>query len=174
MKKFKLDKRDVYDLAMVVATVVREQSAKLDFKEVLHLQKMSNYFLSTITDFSGKIDKLTADKDVYVKNANAKIASYKQKLHKSTEKEGIVDENHKEKLDVFIQEVLEEAQSEIDKDIAPQYEELYKSTGIESVDLELEDEKHKMLVTNFELFAKEKYTNKSRMVEVYESIISAS
>jgi len=174
MKRFTLDKRDVYDLAMVVATVVKEQSEKLDFKEVLHLQKISNYLLSTIQDFKSKIENLSKEKDVYVKNANAKISEYKIQLHKKTEVEGVVDESYKNKIDSFVQEILEQAQAEIDKEITPQYEELYNVLGKERVDVEIEEEKHKMLVDKFELYAKEKYIDKSRMIEVYEALVSAN
>ena len=45
MKKIQLMKKDVYDLASVMGTVVNEQAASLDFKDILHLQKMVNYFV---------------------------------------------------------------------------------------------------------------------------------
>jgi hypothetical protein len=170
MKKFKLKKKDVYDLAYVVSSVVKDHSEKLDFKEVLHLQKMSNYFLDQIPDFKDKIEALSVEKDTYVKNANKKISAFKQELQKNTEKEGVLAPDFKEKLDFFVSSTLEDVQAEIDKELTPQYDALYKELGNEEVDLELEEEKHKMLVINFELYAKEKYTNKSRMVEVYEAI----
>jgi len=173
MKIIKLEKRDVYDLASVISAIVKEQSEKLDFKEVLHLQKSAIYMLSEIKDFSDKFEDLAKEKNVYVKNANEKISAYKEKLNKDSDKSGEVDSNYKEKIDEFVQMVLEEAQAEIDKLIAPQYEELYKAFGIDTVELSFGEDPYNMIVINFEKYAKEKYTNKSRMVEVYEALISA-
>lgn len=172
--KFKLLKKDVYDLASVVANVVADNSDKLDFKEVLHLQKLANYLFSLIPDFSAKIDKLIAEKGVYVKNANEKIAAYKKTLSKETEESGTVDENYKERLDGYIQTTLEQVQADIVKEIQPEWDELYLTIGADSVEVDIDKEKYDYLVINFELYAKEKYTNKNKMVEVYEAITTAT
>ena len=168
-----MQKRDVYDLASVMGAIVREQSEKLDFKEVLHIQKAVIYMLDEIKDFSDQFSKLDKEKQIYVKNANEKIGSFKKKLQTESGKTPEDVEKYKEKVEEFVQSVLEEAQTDIEKEITPQYDELYKVMGVEEVELTLDEDKHKMIVINFELFAKEKYTNKSRMVEVYETLISA-
>lgn len=162
-------KKDVYDLASVMGAVINEQTDKLDFKEILNLQKMVNYFVSTIQDFSDALTKISEEKNGYVKIANAKISEFKKKLQKEAEKKGM-EESYKPKLDEFINMVLENTQNDVNEFIAPQYEKLYLSTGNDYVDLELEEEKHKLLVEKFALFAKEKYTNKNRMVIVYEAL----
>lgn len=174
MKTFKLKKSYVHDLCYVVATTIKEKSEKLDFKEVLHLQKAVNYMLDVVKDFSEALDKLNKEKEVFINNANTKIAAYKKSLQKKPEVEGQVDEDYQKKLDAFVQGVLEDAQAEINAEIAPAFDKLYKELGAEEVELELDEEKMKMLVINFELYAKEKYTNKSAMVEVYEILISAN
>ena len=164
-------KKDVYDLASVMGAVVNEQADKLDFKDILHLQKMVNYFASSIQDFSDAISKIAEEKNGYVKIANAKIAEFKKKLQKEAEKKGM-EESYKTKLDEFVNMVLENTQNDVNEFIAPQYENLYVSTGNDLVDLELEEEKHKLLLDKFALFAKEKYTNKNRMLVVYEALTS--
>lgn len=170
MKKIKLPKKDIYDLASVLASIVREKSEELDFKEVINLQKTVNYLVSTVQDFSDKYEKIGKEKQSLVDVSNKKIASFKEKLQKTTEKDGEIDKEYKDKLDSFVQMVLDEANAHIAKEISPQYEELYGEFGNKEVEFELEEEKHSALVSNFEKHAKEKYVNKNSMVAVYETL----
>lgn len=173
MKKFKLSKKDIYDLASVMASVVREQSEKLDFKEVIHLQKTVNQLISEIKDFSDEFDKISKDKQLLVEVSNKKISEYKQKLHKKADEKEEIDESYKEKLDNFVQIILDEANEQISKEISPQYDAIYSGIGENVVEIELSDDKYSILVINFEKYAKEKYTNKSKMVEIYETLVAA-
>lgn len=172
MKKIKLAVKDTYELAAVMASIVREQSEKLDFKEIINLQKTVNYIVSCVQKFSDDFDKINKEKQLLVDVSNKKISEYKHKLQKDSDKTGELDENYKTKLDDFVKMVLDEANDHIAKEIAPQYEAIYAGIGSETVEFELEEEKHKILVINFEKYAKEKYTNKRSMVEVYESIVA--
>ena len=172
MKKIKLASKDAYELATVMAVTIREQSEKLDFKEVINLQKTVNYIISCVQKFSDGIDRINKDKQSLVEVSNKKISEFKNKLQTNSDKKGEIDEKYKEKLDVFVNLVLEEANEHIAKEISPQYEALYSGIGEEMAEFELEDEKQKILVINFEKYAKEKYNNKSKMVEVYESLIA--
>ncbi len=173
MKTFKLVKSDTYDLATVAALIVKDHSEKLDFKEVLHLQKMAIAMGESVKDYGEVYEKIAKDKDKFVANANKKIDDYKAKLQKDSNADGKLPADYKEKLDAFVADMLKVAQSEIDSEIIPQYTELYKGLGAEIKETELENDKYDMLVINFEKYAKEKYNNKSRMVVVYEALISA-
>lgn len=170
MKTIKLAKKDVHDLAFVMASVVREKSEELDFKEIINLQKFVNYLLSVIPDFSKKHDDISAERTSLVEVANKKIASFKQKLMKNAEKDGKIEDNINEKITTFVNTSLEEVQQDISETITPKFVSLYSGMGAEEVDVEVEEEKLKMVVINFEKYAKEKYTNKSKMVEVYEKL----
>ena len=70
MKKFTLTKSNAYDLASVMSTVIREQSEKLDFKEVISIQKSVNLLLSETEDFSEKLAVVTKDRTELVEIAN--------------------------------------------------------------------------------------------------------
>lgn len=170
MKTITFAKKDVHDLSFVIASIVREKSDELDFKDIINLQKMVNYFLSVIPDFSKEHDKISDERNSLVEVANKKIAAFKQKLMKNVDKDGKVDEKLNETVQTFVNTSLEEVQQDINATINPKYSELYKGLGSEEVTLEIEEEKLKMLVINFEKYAKEKYTNKSKMVEVYEKL----
>lgn len=170
MKNITISKKDAYDLAAVMATVVREQSEKLDFKEVIGLQKFVNYTLDIVKDFSDKYEEHLKEQKSLVDAANGKISSFKKKLMGSADKSGEVPEDYKEKVEAFVNLSLEELQTEIAEGINPKFTALNDGIGKDEVTLELEEERHKMLVINFEKFAKEKYTNKSKMVEVYEKL----
>jgi len=173
MKNIVLKTSDVYDLAGVVASIVKDQSAKLEFKEILKLQKMANYFLDTIKTFSEEFSRISKEQSVFVENANVKISAYKQKLHKESDKNGEFDDKYKEKLDAYVDDMLAQVRTDITKEVNPEFEKLYSTEGSKEVSLELSEENHKLLVINFELFAKEKYTNKNKMIEVYETLTAA-
>ena len=168
MKTFKLPNGDVYDLASVMASVVRENSDKLAFREVINLQKTVNTLVSSIQDFSDRFDKIGKEKQSLVDVSNKKIAEFKDRLQNKTSKDGEIDKEYKEKLDSFVQMVLDEANTHIAKEIGPQYEELYGDFGKQEVECELDDDKMALLVANFEKYAKDKYINKNKMVAVYE------
>lgn len=168
MKKFKLIKSDVYDLASVLATVIREQSEKLDFKEVIGIQKSVNYFLGEIKDFADSFEEITKERNGYIEIANKKIEAFKQTLQKGAESDGKIDEEYKAKLDVFVEMSLESTKAQIATEINPQMEALYLEIGKTEVEFELEDTKHKMVIDAFEKYAKEKYNDKKKMVLVYE------
>lgn len=170
MKKFKLIKSDIYDLASVLATVIREQSEKLDFKEVIGIQKSVNSFLAEIKDFADKFEEITKERNDYIEIANKKIEAFKQTLQKGAEKEGQIDAGYQTKLDDFVKMSLEATKEQIAEEINPQMEELYSKIGKEEVELELDDEKHKLVLSSFERFAKEKYNDKKKMVFVYETL----
>lgn len=172
MKKIKLSKKDIYDLASVVSVIVKEESKDLDFKEVIQLQKTVNDFVSCVQDFSDKIEKIEKEKQSLVEASNNKISEYKKKLQEKSDKKSEIDEKYKEKLDAFVQDILTEANTQIANEIVPQIEALYKGLGSDVMAVEIEEEKYKMLVINFEKYAKERYNNKSKMVEVYEALMA--
>lgn len=173
MKQFKIKSSDLHDLSSVVAVVVREQSEKLDFKEVISLQKSANLFTDLIKPFSEGYEKISKEKTELADLANKKISAYKEKLNKKADTEGF-DEEYKKKVEVFVQECLEEAQEQIKESITPQYDALYSGVGSEEIEVKIEDDKLNLIVINFEKYAKEKYNNKSKMIEVYEALVNAS
>lgn len=168
MKKVTLKTKDVFDLASVMTVVLKDQSANLDFKEILKLQKSVNYMLSMIDEFAKKLESLAKEKETYVDTANEKIKTYKAGLQKESEDAGEVDDKYKEKLEVFVQDRMDEIDVDIRKEVGPKYDELYAGLGDADTNLEFEEEVLKILVSNFELYAKELYNNKTKMVEVYE------
>lgn len=170
MKKITLKKKDAYDLCLVMSTVVREQSEKLDFKEVLHVQKTINYILDGIKDFADAAEKLNKERNVYVENANRKIIAFKQKLASASDKDATLDDKYQKKVEIYVTNMLEEAKTEVEHEITPKNDELYKGIGLDDVSFEIEDEKHKMFVVTFEKYAKEKYNDKKAMVETYEKM----
>jgi len=173
MKKFKLTQGDAYDLSMVMSMVIKEQSNKLTFKEILRLQKFVNYTLKEITDFSSKIDKINEEKAVFVENANKKIVKYREELQKSLPKDAESAEKLNTSVQEFVQTILKEAEIGVEGEINPKVESLYTVEGKVEKEFEVEEESHKVLVDAFELYAKEKYNNKNRMIEVYETLTSA-
>ena len=77
------------------------------------------------------------------------------------------------RLDAYVDDMLAQVRTDITKEVNPEFEKLYSTEGSKEVSLELSEENHKLLVINFELFAKEKYTNKNKMIEVYETLTAA-
>ena len=169
MKKIILKKKDAYDLCSVMGTVVQEQSEKLDFKDVLYIQKSINLIMDIIKDFVDVVEKLNKERNSYVEIANKKITAFKQKLTTS-EKDGVLNDAYQKKVEAYVATMLEEAKTEIELEISPRNKELYEGIGLEDVSIELEDDKHKLFVSNFEKYAKEKYINKKVMVETYEKL----
>ena len=88
MKKVTLKTRDIFDLASVFSAVIKEHSDKLDFKEIMKLQKSVNYMIEEISDFSKKLQEIAKEKETYVTTANEKINSYKANLQKEVEDAG--------------------------------------------------------------------------------------
>lgn len=172
MKQFTLNQSDVHDLSSVLGVIVQEQSDKLEFKEVIALQKAVNTMRDLISPFVTEFDKIGGEKNELVELANKKISSFKQKLAKKAD-DAEKGEDYKAKLDEFVQEVLEDAQNQIKESIAPQYDTLYNSLGKQVVVVKLEEDKLNLIVINFEKYAKEKYNNKSRMIEVYDALVGA-
>ena len=170
MKKITLKKKDAYDLCMVMGTVVREQSEKLDFKEVLYIQKTINSMMDGMKDFSDELEKLNKERNGYIETANKKIVEFRAKVNSTSEKEGKIDEVGQKRIDAFVQTMLQDAQTEIEAEITPKNKVLNEVKGIEVVVFELEDEKHKLFISNFEKYAKEKYNDKKVMVETYEAL----
>ena len=78
-----------------------------------------------------------------------------------------------EGVEEYAKMVVDSLQNQINEDLQPKFDKLYETSGNEDVTLEIEEETLKSTVDNFALFAKEKYTDKSKMVEVYEVLSSA-
>ncbi len=170
MKKIKLLKRDAYDLAAVMSTVIRENSEDLDFKDVIHIQKGINYVLDSVKDLSDSFDKLTEERTQLLDVANKKISSFKRKLSEDSSKKNEIDPDYKKRVEEFVEFSLDDLKGQIETEISPKIEELYDTLGEEEIELEFEEDKLKTIVINFEKYAKEKYTNKRKMVEVYEAL----
>lgn len=173
MLTFKLKKKDAYDLSLVSSVIVRDKSESLDFKEVLHLQKAANDILSFIPDFSDAYDKISKEKSGLAEVANKKISEYKAEQLKNVDAK-VNPEAYKKKVEEFTQMMVEETTLEAQKLITPQFDALYEGIGMDEVELSLEKDRLDVLVDNFEKYAKEKYTNKNRMIEVYEILKAAA
>lgn len=170
MKTFKLTKREAHDVALVLGTTVREKAADMDFKEILQVQKFSNYLMSLCKDFGDKSDEWNKQRAKFVENANKKISEFKQSIMKKSEKNKELDESYKERVDEFVQSTLADVKTQIDEEITPEMKALNEGLGAEEVSVEIEDSKHKMIIDVFEKYAKEYYTDKKIMVETYEKL----
>lgn len=168
MKKFKLTKREAHDVSLVLATAVKEKATTMDFKEILQVQKFSNYLSSLCKDFADKSDEWNKQRAKYVENANKKISEFKQSLLKKSETDGELDPDYKTKVDEFVQMTLSDVKTQIDEEITPEMKSLNEGLGAEEVEVELEESKHKMIIDAFEKYAKEYYTDKKIMIETYE------
>lgn len=170
MKKITLSKKNAHDLCLVMGTIVVEKSEKMDFKEVLHIQKTVNNILDLEKDFADEVKKIGKESKQYIDNANAKISAFREKLHSGIEKEGKIDEVTEKRIQNYVQAMLQEAQTEIEAEIVPQNKALHEGIGNDEFTFEIEDDKHKIFITNFEKYAKEKYNDKKAMVETYEKL----
>jgi len=168
MKKITLTKREGYDLSAVLATTLREKAENLDFKEIIGVQKVVNSLVDGVKDYSEKFDALNKQKNTLVENANKKIVAYRRDLAEKSKKDSKLDESYKQKVEDFVNEMLEDAKREIEETISPEFKKLYEELGKTDISIELEDDKHKMTISLFEKFAKEYYTDKKAMVETYE------
>ena len=66
--------------------------------------------------------------------------------------------------------MTDDLNSEIRDVISPKFDELYDTIGKKEITFEVDEDTQKMLVDNFEKYAKKKYTNKSKMIDVYTAI----
>lgn len=173
MPAFKIKKKDAYDLSLVASAIVKEKSADLDFKEIIHLQKGANDILSAIPDFSDAYEKISKEKQGLAEVANKKITDYKELNLKSVDSK-VDPAGFKKKVEEYTQILVEEVKIEAEKLITPQFNALYDGVGNEEVEVKLDKDRLDVLVTNFEKYAKEKYTNPNRMIEVYELLKSAA
>lgn len=170
MKKIVIPKRNVYDVCGVMSSILRDESSKLDFKEVLYIQKSINHILDSIKDYSDVLDKLNKEKNTFVENANKKIAEFRAKVTKSSQKKEELSKEDKKEVEDFANLILQDVRNDIEDVLEPKYKELYEGIGKEEVTLEIEDDKHKMFLSNFEKYAKERYIDKSSMVQTYECL----
>jgi len=172
MKTVTLKTRDAYDLNLVLGAIVQEQSNSLDFKDVIRVQKEANRIASSIKEFTDSYEEIAKDRNQLVELAQKKISAFKEKEMKKAEENG-VDTGYKERVDDYTKMAVDELQSQINRDLQPRFDALYKSSGDAEVSVEIEEDSLKAVVDNFEKYAKEKYTNKSKMIEVYEALTSA-
>ena len=172
MKTVTLKKKDAYDLSLVLGAIVNEHSAIIDFKDIIRLQKEANSIVSDIKNFADEYELIAKDRQQLGEIAQKKLSAFKEKEMKKSEKDG-VDTGYKERIEDYSKMVVDELQGQINRDLQPRFEKLYSTIGEETASIEMEDDTYKATVDNFTLFAKEKYTNKSKMVEVYEALSSA-
>lgn len=172
MKTVTLKKKDAYDLSLVLGAIVNEQSSTLDFKDIIRLQKESNAIVSSIKNFKDEYDVISEERKQLGTIAQKRLASFKEKEMKKVEKDG-VDTGYKDRVEEYAKMVVDDLQNTINVDLQPKFDKLYDTLGEEDVSLEMEEDTLKATVDNFEKYAKEKYTNKSKMIEVYEALSSA-
>lgn len=172
MKIVTLKKKDAYDLSLVLGAIVNEQTPTLDFKDIIRLQKEANAIVASIKNFKDGYDVIVEERTQLGKIAQNKLSSFKEKEMKKVEKDGL-DAGYKDRVEEYAKMVVDDLQNTINVDLQPKFDKLYSAIGEEEVKLEMEEDTLKATVDNFEKFAKEKYTNKSKMIEVYEALSSA-
>ena len=172
MKTVTLKKKDAYDLSLVIGAIVNEQASTLDFKDIIRLQKEANAIVASIKNFKDGYDVIVEERTQLGKIAQNKLSVFKEKEMKKVEKDGL-DAGYKDRVEEYTKMVVDNLQNQINEDLQPKFDKLYETAGNEDVALDMEEDTLKATVDNFALFAKEKYTDKSKMVEVYEVLSSA-
>ena len=165
MKTLKLKTKDAYDLFLVVSGIINGKASELEFKDIISLQKSASSVRDNISDFIKKSEEIDKDKNDLIKIANKKISEFREKQLKQE-----FTEETKKTMDAFIENILADAQQQVQLEISPKVEKLYDKDGAVEISVEMEDNKHKLLVETFEKFAKELYNNKAKMVEMYEAL----
>lgn len=173
MKKFKIKKKDAYDLQSVLADVVVTNSDTLDFKDILTLQKTANEMKIKCGDFAEKQEEYTKESTELAKIAQKRIENFKETLISDVRKTKDVSK-YNESVEAFSAMELDTVRLQIAESIQPKLDVLYEKEGVEEIEIELEESKMKVIVDNFEKFGNKKYTNKSKMIEVYDILSNAS
>lgn len=169
MHKVTIKNEDAYDLALVIGSIVNEHSEVLNFKEIVKLQMLVTKIRSVSDEFLSEYNKINLEREELLKSAQKKIASFK-KSKIGDGKDIDIDSDFESIVNNYVTAITEDLNSQIKDEIAPKFDELYKSIGKKDIHFELEDDVKEMLVDNFEKFAKTKYTNKSKMLDVYQAI----
>lgn len=167
MHKVTLKNEDAYDLSLVVSSIVNENAEELNFKEIIRLQTLVAEIRTVADDFIKKYDAISAERKGLIEIMQKKIKAFrKSKMDDGKE----IDKDFNETVESYARALTEDLNSEIMDEISPKFNELYDGIGKNEISFELEDETKTILVDNFEKFAKKKYTNKSKMIDVYKAI----
>ena len=172
MIAIKLKKREAFDLALVLGSIVAEESEKLEFKEIIKLQTLATSIKNSAKDFTDVYEALSKERDGLIEILQSKISSFrKTQLEKN--KDGELDENFKETVDSYAGAMTADLQAQLKDGIGKKFDELYDGIGESEMSFEVENDVHTILVDNFEKYAKKRYTNKSKMIDVYNTIVSS-
>ena len=197
MKKIKIKKEDNHDLIMFLGGILNggkdvldsDGSPKigsdgkkmvvlftrsLDFKEIVLVQKTKDNLVDSISSFVEKYNAIVIQRDSIVESANKKIASFKSEmLEKADKKEGKIPEDYQMKVASFVTMANENALAEINKEINPAIEKLFEKEGKDMVDVELPDDKYKILMKVFEEHSSDLFQKKEKMVLIYDTLSAA-
>ena len=173
MHTIKLKKREAFDLALVLGSIVGEESEKMEFKEIIKLQTLATNIKDVVVkDFTDPYEAITKERDEHIKILQKKIDAFrKSQLDKN--KDGDLDPTFKETVDSYAGAMTADLQSLLKETTGVKYDELYDGIGETECSFEVETDVKTMLVDNFEKHAKKRYTNKSKMIEVYNSIVAS-
>lgn len=169
MKTFTLKKKDAYDLFLVFQSIVNQKAPEMMFADILKTQKFANSIKSSAQDFADAVEKIDEEKNGLIKAANLKIADYR-----ATAMQKEFSEEVKKNIDTYVSEIYSDVHGAAQRDVQPKYDELYKALGDEDASIAIPEGSESIVTDSFEKYAKEFYNNKSRMVEVYEKIVSAA
>lgn len=172
MIAIKLKKREAFDLSLVLGSIVAEESDKLEFKEIIKLQTLSTSIKNAVKDFLDVYEEISKERDGLVSILQKKIDTFR-KAQLDKNKDGELDENFKETVDSYAGAMMADLQAQLKDTTGKKFDELYEGIGESDVSFEVENDVHTMLVDNFEKYAKKRYTNKSKMIDVYNTIVSS-
>lgn len=172
MKKITLKTRDAHDLAMVLESVVNQRSTAIDFKQIVQLQNTVDILLVNLVVFNTEFVKLMTQKSKILKTFNDKIIAFKSEILAGSEKSKKVKEGYLENINAFVKDMTLNAQAEIDKELGASLKKLYDEEGEKETEIEIADEKVKLIVEILEKFGKDFYNNKKKMVEVYQILLT--
>lgn len=169
MKDIQVKKRDAFDLYLVTSSILRENSEKMEFKDVIKLQRVTDIIKESAVNFHTEYDKVQELKEKLLKAAQTRIDSYKKvKIEETRESSDAA--GYKAKIDAFAAVEVDSMNLQINEEITPALTTIYEGIGEEETSFKLEDDQHRVLLDSFEKHAKEKYTSKSRMTIVYDAL----
>jgi len=177
MKTITLKKKDILDLSIICEGIIGKHSTQVDFKDIVQLQNLSVFFYEATGDFAKTYTLINEKKEELMKVARKKAQDCKtsalESLKKDLKKGEKITPEQTVPVDAQAQSVMDDCLKEIDEEIRPEMEKLYNGDGEKDHEIEIADEKLKILIAKFEEFAKDLYINKKQMVEVYGILTAA-
>lgn len=170
--KFKAKARQIHDLGLICKGMVNQYFGKMEFKSLVKIKGIAGVLFDSVPEFDKKYTLLSDRRGDMMLELGEKIESFKAEKISEASQAGTLNDEYKKMILDFSSEQRNVVTSQIKEELQPQFDELYKGLGEEEKEFELSRTQHKILVENFEVFAKELYKNKEAMVDMYNILVT--